>query len=267
MEDIQQENNNIKKRGRPKKTDVKMNEVNKREIIEYNNEEIIMELPIEENESEMNIYTIEESEDNIRQERNSEKEEIENITNMNEIIMEMKRKNKIIERLREENEKLKNTSTNNVISITTENKKIIMDLKLIMIENNKSIIVDKTNICCWWCTYNFNTIPCFLPDKYFKEIYYVFGCFCSFSCAKAYNMELMDYRTSVRNNLLQNMYNMIFKNDNIIQSAPKRELLEKFGGIMAISDFRNPLVICTKDIKINIPPIIPLVYEIETTHK
>jgi hypothetical protein len=162
--------------------------------------------------------------------------------------------------------KLKDKSlyNENTIALTKENKKKLINLGLISINNNKLQIAEKTNIACWWCTYTFDTCPCYLPDHYKNNRYYVFGNFCGFSCMLAYNENLDDYRKSIRTVLIKQLYREIFKNDNlIIKVAGPRELLTKFGGPLDISQYRDPNNICVKTFKMTIPPLIPLISEYE----
>jgi hypothetical protein len=259
-----------RKRGRPRKNTVpqKTHKHFDMSSFEIGNEEIILELPLGDNEK--NVFTMKETESesctSIR--TISKDREVDKKFNMNDIISELNRKDSLIAHLRKSIEDLKIGSVcDNVITATKENKKSFLDLKLISMDNNKSIIVEKTDVCCWWCTYNFDTLPCFLPDRFFKDTYYVFGCFCSFGCAMSYNISLDDYRTPVRNSLLKKLYNTIFKNDKDIICTPKRELLERFGGPIAPTDFRNSSVMCKRDIKMNIPPVIPLISLVEETSK
>lgn len=96
---------------------------------------------------------------------------------------------------------------------------------LIDSETGKQIVTESTNIPCWWCTYNFDTVPCFLPDKYSGGKYYVFGCFCSYNCATAYNLNMSDYKVGDRYSLLKRMYNTTFNNYDDIPIAPERKYL------------------------------------------
>jgi hypothetical protein len=49
----------------------------------------------------------------------------------------------------------------------------------------------KTDVCCWWCCHDFNTVPLGLPLEYKKKInkFLVKGVFCSFACMLSYNNE------------------------------------------------------------------------------
>jgi hypothetical protein len=179
------------------------------------------------------------------------------------LIDELNRREAVIMNLKS---KLKDKSlyNENTIALTKENKKKLINLGLISINKNKLQIAEKTNIACWWCTYNFDTCPCFLPDHYKNNRYYVFGNFCGFSCMLAYNENLDDYRKSIRTVLIKQMYREIFQNDNlIIKVAGPRELLTKFGGPLDISEYRDPNNICIKTFKMTIPPLIPLISEYE----
>jgi hypothetical protein len=193
--------------------------------------------------------------------------ENENNVSLKSLLETVEKQNEIISRLKDSLERVKSGGNyKNAITATKELVKKYNNIGLVSIDNNKSIVVDKTDICCWWCTEKFYTLPVFIPDRYTKNNYYVFGCFCSFSCAMSYNLELSDYRTSVRASLIKKLYNIIIdKKNGDIPLAPKRELLKKFGGILSIDEFRNSETLCKKEYKMAIPPIIPLVPMIEET--
>src|SRR4029079_16243870 len=55
-------------------------------------------------------------------------------------------------------------------------------------KNLEKIKAIKVNIACWWCCHTFDTYPIPAPLKYDtkKEVFKVIGCFCSFSCSRAY---------------------------------------------------------------------------------
>jgi hypothetical protein len=192
----------------------------------------------------------------------------ENINNLKDstiekLIDELHRKDAIILNLKS---KLKDKTlyNENIIAITKENKKKLVNIGLISINNNKLNICEKTDIACWWCTHNFDSAPVFLPDHYKNNTYFVFGNFCGFSCMLAYNENLDDYRKSVRTVLIKQMYRDVFQNENmIVKSAGPRELLKKFGGPLDISQYRDPNNICIKTFKMTLPPMIPLISEME----
>jgi hypothetical protein len=276
--DINNEDNNIKliknekKRGRPPKfVNLSINKSKPIPEIQDANEEIILHLKhtqhkIPNEVSRFTNFNTESitnpiSEPNI----NSDPNELiltessgNQCTDINYLIDEIHRRDIIIKDLRESLKYIKNVSQDNILTVTKENKKTLINIGLINFTDNKLVIVDNTNICCWWCTYNFDSLPCFLPEKFTNNKYYVFGVFCSFSCMFAYNEDMNDFRKQTRNSLIKKLYKDIFGFDCNIKHAGPREILEKFGGIVKIEAFRDSKSICNKIHKINIPPTIPL---------
>lgn len=185
---------------------------------------------------------------------------------VSKLIEEINKRDNIIKTLRENLKNYKNISQDNSLTITKENKKQLLNLGLISINNNKLHIAEKSPYACWWCTYNFDTYPLFLPEKFQNNKYYVFGNFCCFSCMFSYNDNIDDYRRTTRNSLIKKMYFDIFHSECNLKPAGPREILEKFGGPTPIDKYRDAKLICTKTTKINIPPMIPLLsYYEETT--
>ena len=129
---------------------------------------------------------------------------------------------------------------------------------------DKILIPKKTNICCWWCTYNFDCLPTYLSEKYADNKFYVSGCFCSFNCAGAYNLHLNDNKIWERYSLLKQMYYIINKekilsiNDIEINISGPRELLDKFGGPMKIEEYRKNSKILGREYHKLIPPFLPI---------
>lgn len=141
-----------------------------------------------------------------------------------------------------------------------------MNINFISVVDGKQILAEKTDIACWWCTYNFNTVPCFLPEKFVDDTYCVFGCFCSYNCAAAYNVfELDDYSVSNRYSLLKRLYNTVYKcNDEISFLVEKRNIFQKFGGTLSYEKYRENCITNSKDYRFVMPPmkaIIPFIEE------
>lgn len=184
-----------------------------------------------------------------------------------ELLNEIKKRNKIIKRLREENAALKNVVGENAFMSCREIRTIPMNIAFIDNKNGNTLICEKTNIVCWWDTYNFDTLPCFIPERYSNGKFYVFGCFCSFDCAIAYNLSLNDYKVSDRNSLIKKLYfTIIGENDDIPVAAP-REILEKFGGNLGIEEYRKISRSINKEYKLILPPMINLIACIEEKTK
>jgi hypothetical protein len=180
----------------------------------------------------------------------------------------MKQVGLVIKKLKEENDELKKYLTEITPMYFTEVKVYPIDLKLFDLSNNILIPV-KTNICCWWCTYNFDNLPTYLPEKYSNNTFYVSGCFCSFNCAGAYNLNLSDNKIWERYSLLKQLYYFINKekilsiNDIEINISGPKELLEKFGGPMKIDEYRKNSKILGREYHKLIPPFLPNNYGFE----
>lgn len=127
----------------------------------------------------------------------------------------------------------------------------------------------KSNLRCWHCTYNFDTIPIGLPESYDSKskTYKTRGVFCSFSCCHAYNISLADYKVFERLAHLNHIKRHVFKGDKrenmtITPSLDKKVLLE-YGGTMTIQEYRNnSIFIPTKKID-SVPLLIPYFEAIE----
>jgi hypothetical protein len=97
---------------------------------------------------------------------------------------------------------------------------------------------------CFWCTYEFDNPPIYIPKHYIKDSYHVYGCFCSPECATAYLMEEnIDSSTKFeRYHLLNHIYSKIYDYKKNIKPAPKPfYMLEKFYGNLNIQEYRSLL--------------------------
>lgn len=101
-------------------------------------------------------------------------------------------------------------------------------------------IPSSTSIHCFWCCHQFNSHPCVLPISLNKKKFSVTGCFCSPECASAYNFKNYKHDCWEYNSLLNYLYKITYKNNNIkIKPAPPRETLKIFGGKLSIEQFRS----------------------------
>ncbi len=97
---------------------------------------------------------------------------------------------------------------------------------------------------CFWCTYEFDNPPIFIPRQERRGIIEVYGCFCSPECAVAYlKKEPID--TSIlweRYALLNHIYSGIYEYNNNIKPAPcPYYTLEKYYGNLTIQEYRKLL--------------------------
>lgn len=168
-----------------------------------------------------------------------------------------------IKKLKDENVELKKYLTEITPMYFTEVKIYPIELNLFDTDQNK-LVPTKTDLCCWWCTYPFDTLPAFLPEKYSENNFYVSGCFCSFNCAGAYNLSLGDNKVWDRYSLLKLIYYMVNKNkinsisDIDINIAGPKELLKKYGGPMDIEEYRKNSKILGREYHKLMPPFIPV---------
>ena len=109
------------------------------------------------------------------------------------------------------------------------------------------------DIACWHCCHSFSTPPIPVPKDYqaAEGVYYVFGCFCSLSCGKAYLLETPTFNTGLSVMLLAKMGREIYNEPNI-QTAPPRLSLDIFGGPYSINAFRNQ----KNEVITHVPPFV-----------
>lgn len=119
----------------------------------------------------------------------------------------------------------------NIIIEQPINQKNIDKIEIININNN---LHNEINISCWWCTYEIEKNNYYhIPDRYDDLTYYVYGYFCSPNCAMAFNLDEDDYKSTIRNALIEKLY------EHNLRPADDWKLLQKFGGNMLIEDFRK----------------------------
>jgi hypothetical protein len=168
-------------------------------------------------------------------------------------------------------------------SETDFNKKVVINVTEISnpnIEiNNNSILcknINKINIYnihfkpgnkCLWCKHSFTTPPIELPEDYYNDIFFCVGNFCSWNCAKSYNIDLNDITIWKRESLLNLMFYKTYNTYKEIISAPSWLLLEDFGGFLSIDEFRNSFILNNKDYLLLHPPLITRQLQIEESYK
>jgi hypothetical protein len=94
---------------------------------------------------------------------------------------------------------------------------------------------------CFWCTYDFDNPPIYIPKYFLKNSYHVYGCFCSPECSVAYlmNENLDSSNKFERYHLLNHIYAKIYDYKKNIKPAPNPfYMLEKYYGNMTIQEYR-----------------------------
>lgn len=149
---------------------------------------------------------------------------------------------------------------------TFRNVKNVKDDKLKYFEILKDFhgtYPSETDISCWWDCHPFDSHPIGVPIKYDdkKDIFKVFGCFCSFNCMYAY--VLNNYKEKIYRADINFMYKKVTGDDSFgmvsdkISPAPDKAILKKFGGCLTIEQFRNSF---QSGVKFNImfSPLVPV---------
>ena len=117
--------------------------------------------------------------------------------------------------------------------------------KIKQLQHNLHInnISDKKS-ACFWCTYEFDNPPVYIPKHYIKDTYHVYGCFCSPECSAAYLMEenIDSSAKFERYHLINHVYSKIYDYKKNIKPAPNPYyMLEKYYGNLTIQEYRGLL--------------------------
>ena len=153
-------------------------------------------------------------------------------------------------------------------------KKEIKDLKKEL--NNKVIDSDMVyNIddkeCnkskCWWCRHSYCTPTVTLPENIFKGTFQTFGHFCSYNCALAYSIDLNDENIHKRSSLLHYLYKQTYNESKEIIKSPDWRVLQEYGGVISIDEYRNNFILNNYDYQYIKPPLISRTYQIEKSSK
>jgi hypothetical protein len=261
-----------RKRGRPRKNAEKI-EPRSAENKEKREENIVLFLALSDEDSqnseEDNRFTVNDSEPRtgnvapLSDEESSDSNETVNINDkqlsVNALIAEIKKRDAIITRLQNRGGSILSSYNNNK---PTNIKYHCVQMAESATGNLFSPVVSK--IECWWCDTLFDNLPAYIPNYYRNGIFYVFGNFCSFNCALKYNIKMLkDFKCQTRQALINNLRMRTTGNTAPIRLADERELLVSKGGKITIEKFREGFSVITPNMKINIPPLIPLVHVIE----
>ena len=121
-----------------------------------------------------------------------------------------------------------------------ENKEVWKKLKSLEQNLHVNNISDKKS-ACFWCTYEFDNPPIYIPKSYMKETYNVYGCFCSPECAVAHLMEENIDSSSrfERYHMVNHIYTKVYNYTKNIKPAPNPYyMLDKFYGNLSIQEYR-----------------------------
>jgi len=114
----------------------------------------------------------------------------------------------------------------------------LKDLKIQLYKGTQS---DK-NSACFWCTYEFDNHPCYIPKYEIDNVLYGYGSFCQPECAVAHLMKqnLDDSTKFEQYHLLNRIYSKVYDYKKNIKPAPDPYyLLDKFYGNLTIQEYRK----------------------------
>lgn len=122
-------------------------------------------------------------------------------------------------------------------------KDINSKLKDLRIQFYKNTINDKKS-ACFWCTYEYDNTPCYIPKYEINDEITGYGSFCRPECAVGFLMkESIDDSTKFeRYHLLNRIYSKVYGYKKNIKPAPNPYfLLDKFYGNLSIQEYRKLL--------------------------
>ena len=146
---------------------------------------------------------------------------------------------------------------------TQDTRKNYININKILIHNINIIPTTK----CWWCHYSFTSPSIQLPDEYHNNTFFCIGHFCSFNCAKSYNLNINDSLIWKRCSLLNLLYYQTYNKYVDITPAASWLILTDYGGNLSIDEFRNNFIFNTKEYLVLHPPLISRQMQIEESYK
>ena len=139
------------------------------------------------------------------------------------------------------NENINSTNINNTEDVKI--KEINSKLKDLKINLYKNTLKDKKS-ACFWCTYEFDNPPCYIPKYDMDQEIFGYGSFCRPECAAAYLMKenIDDSSKFERYNILNSIYSKVYNYKKNIKPAPNPYyILDKFFGNLSIQEYRKLL--------------------------
>jgi hypothetical protein len=133
-----------------------------------------------------------------------------------------------------------NDDSNEMVSVKDMSAKI----KQIKLQLYKNSIQSEKKSACFWCTYDYDNTPCYIPKYEMDGVIFGYGSFCRPECAVAYLMkENIDDSTKFdRYQLLNQIYSQVYECKKNIKPAPDPHyLLDKFYGNLSIQEYRKLL--------------------------
>ncbi len=101
--------------------------------------------------------------------------------------------------------------------------------------------IERTDVCCWWCCHQFDTVPVGMPVDYDAKVkkYRVKGVYCGFPCMMAHSLQ--EPKMAKKNYMIKYLHTKMtgMPIETVIDVAPPRCALKMFGGELSIEEFRQ----------------------------
>lgn len=165
----------------------------------------------------------------------------DNNKNNNELLINSEHSNKPYQNINDKFHDNDDDIDNDIHNDNDNVKSIWKKINTLKINLHKNNISDKRS-ACFWCTYEFDNPPIYIPKCSFKDTYQVYGCFCSPQCGVAHLMnEKIDASIKFeRYQLLNHVYGKIYNYSKTIKPAPDPYyLLDKYYGNLSIKEYRE----------------------------
>ena len=119
--------------------------------------------------------------------------------------------------------------------------------------------------CCFWCTYEFDTRPVYIPRQELVESVLVYGNFCSPECAVAFLFKenIDDHMKFERYQFMNKIYGATTQYKHSIRPAPNpMYILDRFMGTLSIQEYRQLIKTQTNSLIVIDKPMTRILPEI-----
>ena len=132
--------------------------------------------------------------------------------------------------------------------------------------NRTQSLPERTALLCFWCCHGFDVRPCVIPSHITRDVWHVYGNFCSPNCAAAHLFrERLDAHVQwERFALLNRLYAPLTGSAPAVRCAPPREVLRAFGGSFDIREYRGVVAEGKLRIDVLTPPVVSIIQTMDT---
>ena len=113
----------------------------------------------------------------------------------------------------------------------------------------------RTDVHRWHCAHGFDSFPVGIPPAKRDGVYTLQGVYCSFACMKAANSARPSHERALSGQLIHEMLREVYRGPHVVNKAPPKQMLAKFGGSMSIEEFRQSSA-PAKSINLVTPPLM-----------